>query len=344
MAQQLVELTATARPRVGKGAARQARREGKVPAVIYGDNKTPEPIALDYNELWKQVLKGHFTSTVMEIDVGGTKHRVIPRDLQVDPVKDLPVHVDFLRIGKDGVIRVAVPVKFVNEGLSPGLKRGGVLNIVRHEIEVYCPYDRIPAAFEINLEGLQIGRSIHVSFLELPEGVRPAISDRDFTIATIAGAAKHEEEPAAGAEAAPAPLRRGGSGRRGQGRSRSRRGQGCRSGCRQGGGAGRQARRQEVRPESRRAGLSRAGQALADCAMKLFVGLGNPGGAYARHRHNVGFMAVDRIAAQHRFSPWRKRFRGETADGEIAGHRVLLLKPQTYMNESAARRAMPSAS
>jgi large subunit ribosomal protein L25 len=203
MAQQLVELTATARPRVGKGAARQARREGKVPAVIYGDNKTPEPIALDYNELWKQVLKGHFTSTVMEIDVGGTKHRVIPRDLQVDPVKDLPVHVDFLRIGKDGVIRVAVPVKFVNEGLSPGLKRGGVLNIVRHEIEVYCPYDRIPAAFEINLEGMQIGRSIHVSFLELPEGVRPAISDRDFTIATIAGAAKHEEEPAAGAEAAP---------------------------------------------------------------------------------------------------------------------------------------------
>ena len=202
MAQQLVELKATARPRVGKGAARQARREGKVPAVIYGDNKTPEPIALDYNELWKQVLKGHFTSTVMEIDVGGTKHRVIPRDLQVDPVKDLPVHVDFLRIGKDGVIRVAVPVKFVNEGLSPGLKRGGVLNIVRHEIEVYCPYDRIPAAFEINLEGLQIGRSIHVSFLELPEGVRPVIGDRDFTIATIAGAAKHEEEAAA-AEAAP---------------------------------------------------------------------------------------------------------------------------------------------
>jgi large subunit ribosomal protein L25 len=205
MAQQLTELAATARPRAGKGAARQARRDGRVPAVIYGDNQPPETISLDYNELWKQVLKGHFTSTVFNVKVDGKSHRVIPRDVQFDPVKDLPIHVDLLRIGKDGVIRVAVPVKFANEALSPGLKRGGVLNIVRHDVEVYCPYDRIPASFEVNLEGMQIGRSIHISAITMPDGVRPVIQGRDFTIATIAGAVKVEEEaPAAEAAAAAA--------------------------------------------------------------------------------------------------------------------------------------------
>jgi large subunit ribosomal protein L25 len=211
MAQTSTELKATARPRAGKGAARQARREGKVPAVIYGDGKPPEMIALDYNELWKQVLKGHFTSTVFEVEVDGKKNRVIPRDLQVDPIKDQPIHVDFLRIGKDARIRVAVPVRFINDALSPGLKRGGVLNIVRHEIEVTCPYDRIPAFFEVDLAGLEIGRSIHISAIGLPEGIEPTIKDRDFTVATIAGAVKQEEEeaaaaaaPAEGAAAAPA--------------------------------------------------------------------------------------------------------------------------------------------
>lgn len=192
-----VAFAATARPRAGKGAARQARREGKVPAVIYGDNQSPVTIALDYNELWKQVLKGHFTSTVIELKLDGKSHLVIPRDLQLDPVKDQPLHVDFLRIGKDGVIRVNVPVRFVNEGLSPGLKRGGVLNIVRHDIEVFAPYDKIPAGFEISLEGLEIGRSIHVSAIILPEGVKPVIQNRDFTVATIAGAVKQEEEASA---------------------------------------------------------------------------------------------------------------------------------------------------
>lgn len=202
---QLIELAATARPRAGKGAARQARREGKVPAVIYGDNQPPETISLDYNELWRQVLKGHFTATVFDVKVDGKSHRVIPRDIQFDPVKDLPIHVDLLRIGKDGVIRVAVPVKFVNEALSPGLKRGGVLNIVRHEVEVFCPYDRIPPAFEVDLDGMQIGRSIHISSIALPEGVHPVIRDRDFTIATIAGAVKADEEAAAAEGAAAAP-------------------------------------------------------------------------------------------------------------------------------------------
>ena len=206
---ELIELKATARPRAGKGAARESRRELKVPAVIYGDARPAETINLDYHELWRQVLKGHFTSTVFEISVDGKKSKVIPREVQVDPIKDLPLHVDFQRIGKDGVIKVAFPVRLVNKGLSPGLKRGGVLNIVRHDIEVYCPYDKIPRHFEASLEGLEIGRSIHISAITLPEGITTVIQGRDFTIASIAGAVKEEEETpvaaaAAGAEGAAA--------------------------------------------------------------------------------------------------------------------------------------------
>lgn len=204
MAQQVNVLKATVRARSGKGAARAARREGLVPGVIYGDKQEPQTINLNYNDLWKAYLKGHFTSTVYEIDVEGKHNRVIPRDLQVDPVKDLPIHVDFLRVGKDGRIRVFVPVKFVNETLSPGLKRGGVLNIVRHEIEVNCPYDHIPPYFEIDLTGLEIGRSVHVSAVKMPQDASPVIKNRDFTIATIAGAVKQDEPAAAAAAAAPA--------------------------------------------------------------------------------------------------------------------------------------------
>ena len=201
MAQQSTALKATVRARAGKGAARQARREGKVPGVIYGDNQTPQTINLDYNDLWRQFLKGHFTSTVFDLDVDGVHNRVIPRDLQVDPVRDLPLHVDFLRVGKDGLIRVGVAVRFINELLSPGLKRGGVLNVVRHEVEVTCPYDHIPAFFEVDLTGLEIGRSVHVSAITMPAGVAPVIKGRDFTIATVAGAVKQEEAAAATAAA-----------------------------------------------------------------------------------------------------------------------------------------------
>ena len=199
---ELIPLKATARPRAGKGAARQARREGNVPAVIYGDSKTPETINLEYNALWKQVLKGHFTATAFELDVDGKKHIVLARDVQVDPVRDTPLHVDFQRVGKDGIIRVAVQVKFINELLSPGLKRGGVLNIVRHEVEVFSPYDKIPAFFEIDLAGLEIGKSIHMSFVKKPDYITPVIKNRDFTIATIAGALKGDTEEAATAAAA----------------------------------------------------------------------------------------------------------------------------------------------
>jgi large subunit ribosomal protein L25 len=191
---ELISLKATARPRAGKGAARQARRDGNVPAVIYGNHETPETISLEYNELWKQVLKGHFTSTAIELDVEGTKHIVLARDVQVDPVRDTPLHVDFQRVGKDGMIRVSIPVRFIHEALSPGLKRGGVLNIVRHDVEVLAPYDKLPRFFEVSLEGLEIGRSIHISAVHLPEGVTPVIQNRDFTIATIAGALKGDDE------------------------------------------------------------------------------------------------------------------------------------------------------
>jgi len=199
MAQQLIELKATARPRAGKGAARQARREGKVPAVIYGNGETPLTIVLDYNDLWKQVIKGHFTSTVIDVDVDGKKNRVIPRDLQVDPVKDQPIHVDFMRIGKDGRIRVEVPVRFINDQQSPGLKRGGVLNVVRHELELICDAAKIPDEIHISLAGLEIGDAIHISQVELPEGSKSAIDDRDFTVATVVApsAMKSEEEETA---------------------------------------------------------------------------------------------------------------------------------------------------
>jgi large subunit ribosomal protein L25 len=198
---QVSEIKAFARPRTGTGGARAARREKRVPGVVYGNPGEPQTIALDQNELAILFGRGKFLSTLFDLNVDGTKVRVIPREVQLDPVRDTPVHVDFQRVGAGARIRVNVPVRFANESLSPGLKRGGVLNIVRHEIEVTCPADAIPDFFEFDLEGLDIGRSIHISAIKLPEGVRPTILNRDFTVATVAGH-KIEEEPTPGAEAA----------------------------------------------------------------------------------------------------------------------------------------------
>ena len=199
------DIKATARARAGKGAARAVRREGKVPGVVYGgDQKEPQTVALDYKQLNILIKRGRFYSTVFELDVDGQKSKVIPRDVQLDPVRDFPIHVDFQRIGADNRVRVAVPMRFVNEALSPGLKRGGVLNIVRREVEVWAPADKVPEQFEANLEGLEIGRSIHISAVKLPEGVHPVITNRDFTVATIAGAAAMKpdfDETAPGAAA-----------------------------------------------------------------------------------------------------------------------------------------------
>lgn len=200
-----IELKATARERVGKGAARGLRRDGRVPAVIYGDKQSAEPIVLDYKDVWKHYQSGRFFQTLYLIDVGGKKTRVLPREAQVDPVRDFLTHVDFLRVAKDAQIRVAIPVSFRNHDKSPGLKRGGVLNVVRHDVELYCPADAIPTSIEVNLDGLEIGNSVHISAVELPAGTRPVIADRDFTIATIAGAVAETAETTTTAEgAAPA--------------------------------------------------------------------------------------------------------------------------------------------
>ncbi|MFV0299211.1 MAG: 50S ribosomal protein L25/general stress protein Ctc [Hyphomicrobiaceae bacterium] len=181
-------IKAVGRPAHGKGATRAVRREGNVPAIIYGGGvDSQDSVAINANELMKVINRGRFLATVFNVEVDGKVIKAIPRDVQLDPVRDTPLHVDFQRIGADNQVRLRVPVRFTNELLSPGLKRGGVLNVVRREVEVWAPADRVPEFFAINLEGMDIGRSIHISFIQLPDGVTPVIQDRDFTIATIAG-------------------------------------------------------------------------------------------------------------------------------------------------------------
>ncbi|MEO9875464.1 MAG: 50S ribosomal protein L25/general stress protein Ctc [Anderseniella sp.] len=197
---QTVTLNASVRERAGKGAARAVRREGRVPAVIYGDKKDPQTISMDYRELMKQVQTGRFLSTLIDIDVDGTKVRTIPRDVQFDPVRDFVVHVDFLRLGKGARIAVEVAINFLGDEDSPGLKRGGVLNVVRHTVEIMCPADAIPESFDMDISELDIGDGLHSTDLTLPEGMTFTITDRDFTIATISapsGGADEDEEDAA---------------------------------------------------------------------------------------------------------------------------------------------------
>ena len=192
-----IELKAWARGRSGKGGARAERREGRVPGTLYGDKREPETISVEYRAINQQLHTGHFQSTIYVLDVEGKKTRVIPRAVQLDPIRDFPIHVDFLRLGKDALVTVDVPMRFLNEAASPGLKRGGVLNIVRHEIPVRCPADAIPDHFEVDLTGLEIGDSVHISAVKLPEGVKPTITERDFTVATIVGRAAEEPVPGA---------------------------------------------------------------------------------------------------------------------------------------------------
>jgi large subunit ribosomal protein L25 len=182
----VIELSAQTRDRVGKGSARAARRAGLVPAVIYGDKKDPVSITLEERVLVKQLHQAGFFSTLIDLDIEGKKHRVLARDVQLHPVTDRPEHVDFLRISATSTIHVEVPVEFINEEKCPGLKAGGVLNVVRHEVEVSCRPDQMPHSLVINLEGYKVGDSIHISAVDMPEGVAPTITDRDFTVATIA--------------------------------------------------------------------------------------------------------------------------------------------------------------
>lgn len=199
-----VSLKATSRAGTGKGAARAERRAGRIPAVIYGEKQPAMPISVERREIEKQIAGGNFMTTIYEIDVEGKVTRVLPRDLQTDPVKDIPLHIDFLRVARGARIEVLVPVTFINEDQAPGIRRGGVLNVVRHEIEVSCAADAIPDEIIADLTGLALGDTLHISAISLPEGVTPTITDRDFTVATIAAPAglQLEQEDAAAAEAA----------------------------------------------------------------------------------------------------------------------------------------------
>lgn len=190
-------LKAELRSRVGKGSSRELRRNGLIPAVIYGDKQEPLAIAVPYKEVFYKIHGGGFKTTVATIDVDGKKIQVLPKDYQLDPVRDFPLHVDFLRVSAKSVVHVNVPVHFTNEEAAPGIKRGGVLNIVRHDVELIVPANAIPEAIEFDLTGLEIGDSVHISATKLPKGVTPAIQDRDFTVATIAAPAGLKSDEAA---------------------------------------------------------------------------------------------------------------------------------------------------
>jgi large subunit ribosomal protein L25 len=184
MSDQLV-LSAETRDRGGKGASRELRRNGRVPAVVYGGKEEPLMIHVEEKLLMKQLMTGHFMNSIVMIEVDGKQVRTLPKDVAFHPVKDRPIHADFLRISKDAKVTVAVPVVFINEEASPGLKRGGVLNIVRHELELICDSDKMPDDVQIDVTGFDVGDSIHISSVTLPKGSESAITDRDFTIATI---------------------------------------------------------------------------------------------------------------------------------------------------------------
>jgi large subunit ribosomal protein L25 len=199
------DLVAKARSGVGKGAARALRREGWIPAVIYGDKKDPLPISISYNEAMKSIYAGGFLSHVINVDVDGTKHSVIPRDYQLDVVKDKALHVDFLRVGPNTKLHVEVAVHFVNPDASPGNKKGGVLNVGRHELELVCVSDKIPDQITIDLTGLEIGDAVHISHVTLPAGSESAITDRDFTIATVVAPSAMKQTEGEAVEAGAVP-------------------------------------------------------------------------------------------------------------------------------------------
>ncbi|MCC2095299.1 MAG: 50S ribosomal protein L25/general stress protein Ctc [Hyphomicrobiales bacterium] len=179
------ELAATVRSGTGKGAARSERRAGKVPAVIYGGGEPPVAISLEYKTANRLIYAGGFLTTIFEINVDGTKIRAIPRDFQLDVVKDTPLHVDFLRLKAGAKLRLDVPVHFTGQDASAALRQGGTLNIVRHTVEMNVPADKIPDSITADISKLEMGASLHISAIALPEGCEPVISDRDFTVATM---------------------------------------------------------------------------------------------------------------------------------------------------------------
>jgi large subunit ribosomal protein L25 len=196
----IISLAAEPRERAGKGAARATRRAGRIPAVIYGNKETPSMVSIHPIDLMHQIRGGGFFSKVYEIEADGKKHRVLPRDIQLHPVTDQPIHVDFMRFSKTTRLVVEVPVIFVGEEECPGLRQGGVLNIVRHAIEMRASPDSIPESVEIDLSGYSVGDSVHISSATLPGDVELTITDRDFTVATIAAPSVNIEIDETGAE------------------------------------------------------------------------------------------------------------------------------------------------
>jgi large subunit ribosomal protein L25 len=202
------ELKATARPKSGKGAARAERRAGRVPGVIYGNNQPPVTISVDDSELRQRILAGRFLTTIYDIDIEGKKHRVIPRDFHLDPVRDFPIHVDFMRLGEGATIRVSIPLHILKAEASPGVKRGGTVNIVTHSIDLECKVDNIPQYIEADVSSLEISHSLHLSDVKLPAGVK-SLTREDATLVTIVPPSGYAEEmkaaaaAAAGATAAP---------------------------------------------------------------------------------------------------------------------------------------------
>ncbi|TFU03675.1 50S ribosomal protein L25/general stress protein Ctc [Polymorphobacter arshaanensis] len=197
-----LKLSAEMRERAGKGASRAVRLTGRVPAVIYGNKLAPVTIHVEEKALVKHLHTGHFMNSVVELELGGAVERTLPRDVQFHPVTDRPIHVDFYRLAANAVIHVMVPVHFIDEDKSVGMKKGAVLNVVRHEVELICPADSIPEQINVSVAGKDVGDSIHISSVTLPEGAKPVI-DRDFTIATLVApsALRSETDEAAAAEA-----------------------------------------------------------------------------------------------------------------------------------------------
>jgi large subunit ribosomal protein L25 len=195
------ELKATVRPKSGKGAARAERRAGRIPGVIYGNNQPPVTISVDDRELRQRIVAGRFLTTIYDIDLEGKKHRVIPRDFHLDPVRDFPIHVDFMRLGEGATIRISVPLHVMKADLAPGVKRGGTVNIVTHTIEVECSVDNIPQFIDADISGLEIGYSLHLSDITLPASVK-SLTREDATLVTIVPPSGYAEEQKAAAAAA----------------------------------------------------------------------------------------------------------------------------------------------
>jgi large subunit ribosomal protein L25 len=200
---EIITLSAELRARAGKGAARATRRAGRVPGIVYGGTREPTPISLEPRELSRALARRGFFATLVDLKVDGATERTLPREVQYHPATDKPLHIDFMRVAATARITVSVPVVFINHEQSIGLRRGGILNIVRHGIELNCPVDGIPDHLTVSLDGLDIGDSVHISAVTIPEGCRPTITRRDFTIASIAASSAVREEAATTAATPP---------------------------------------------------------------------------------------------------------------------------------------------